>query len=492
MSDISKKIKEKKEFFGKSGKMGTYTVVMALFLLAALVIVNLIVSALPNTFTQFDTSRNKIYTLSSSTKTFIAGLDEDVTLYFVCEGGSELATVRTFLDRYSAQSSRIKVKVADPVKEPKFLAEYNAESCSNYSVIAVSGERYKLVDYADMFYYYNDTVGQVDASTYEYYMNYYGDYFSYYYGDFVEYFNGDASITGAIEYVVAEKVPTVYTLSGHNEADFSSLITTNLQYAGITFDSVNIAIGDDEIPDDCDVIIINVPANDITASEAEKLMEYFDNGGKIILFTQPGCDDFTNLNTFTAHCGLSAVSGTVTENDSGMYYPRYQQIMYPDVNSDHDATSDFALSYASSYPALIGYAHGIELTGADGVTVTSLMDTSSKATTDEDDTARQYSLAAAAEKGDGKLIWIGSAYMLDDTFISASNYGNFYCFYIMFNWMQTAFETGLPDIEAIDLTEPTLTVSSGAANFCGSLLIFVIPLAVIVGGLAYWLVRRKK
>ena len=485
MSDM---IKEKKEFFGKSGKMGTYTAVMAVIVLAVCVFVNLIVASLPSTVTKIDTSSNKMYTLSNATKKYIAGVDKDVTLYYVCQGGQEDAQLRTFLDRYSALSDHIKVRVADPIKDTEFAGKYNVTS--NYSVVAVCGERFKTVGNGDMYYYYNENAGKLSVEEYNYYAQMYGGYMESYFGAFTQYFGGDAMITGAIEYVTAEKVPTVYILEGHSEAELPETITREVfSLAGITYNSLNIAL-DDDIPEDCDLLIINAPSTDITAAEAAKLTSFFDKGGKIYLATAPSCDGFANLMSFTSHCGMTAVPGTITENDASMKYSRNSQYLYPDVSGEHTAMTMFNSEFSGSGSPLVAFAHGIGATGAKDITVTPLLTTSEKAETTENQETRRYSVAAAAE-GAGKLVWIGSSQFLTDTFINGTNGANLYVFYSIFSWMEGAFKSGLPEISGVELTEAMLTVPESQANFWGILFIFIMPIACIGGGLFIWLRRRK-
>ncbi len=481
--------------FGKAGKMGTYTLIITVIVLAALIVINLIAAAIPSKYTAIDTSSNKMYSLSETSRDFVSEITEDVTLYYICQSGSEDSKMRTFLERYEDLSKHIKIKVVDPLEDSSFLSKYNADSISNYSVIAVSEKRYKSVDYGDMYYFYSANSGKIGYSEYQYYAQYYGDYMSYYFGEVTEYFDGDNQITGALEYVTAAKVPMVYLLEGHNEEELTDTVTANLfTYSGIQYDTINIALDDDSIPADADVIIINNPGNDFSAGEAEKLTAFIKDGGNVILITAVGCDSYTNLNAFTKTFGLAAKSGTVSEGDSSMYYSRAPQYIFADINSEHDATSGY-VSYSSSssrMSVLVPYAHGIELVGANGVTTTALMTTSSKAYTTDSDEKSQYNLAAAAEAGDGKLVWIGSSQLLADNFVNGTNGGNFYLFFYMFNWMQGSFTSSLPEIAGVELSEAVLTVSETQANFWGVILIFIIPAAVIGGGLIYFIYRRRK
>ncbi|MBO4321847.1 MAG: GldG family protein [Clostridia bacterium] len=477
---------------GRTGKMGGYTSVMALIVIAAVIFVNLIAASIPSKYTKLDSSVNNIYTLSPASQRFVSSLKEDVTLWFVCTGGSDEEMLRIFLDRYAALSDRVKVKVIDPVKDPGLLVKYpDLESANNFSVLAEGAKRTKLVDYTDLYYYYNENAGEISVDMYNYYSQMYGSSATLesYYGPFTLFFSGDSRITGAIEYVTAEKVPTLYILEGHGEAELSAtLVSALLDSSGVTHSSLNIALGD-EIPEDCDVIVINSPTNDLTEAEAAALSGYFSDGGRILLLTNPAATLFPNLMKLASDAGMSAIPGTVSEGDSSRHYPRNSQYIYPSFNSEHEASSTSA-SYDGQLIA--PSAHGISLDGGDGIVLTWLMKTSDRATTTESSEAASYVLAAAAEKGDGRFVWIGSADMISDTFINGTGGYNLALPDGIFGWMQSSYVSSLGNIEAISMSTSSLTVTEGQANFWGGLLIIVVPLACVAAAIVITVVRRRR
>ena len=75
--------KEKKPIFNRQAKAGTYTAVITLVLLAVLVVVNLLVSALPSQYTVIDTSSLDLYTLSETTEMSVGMIDEPITIYYI-------------------------------------------------------------------------------------------------------------------------------------------------------------------------------------------------------------------------------------------------------------------------------------------------------------------------------------------------------------------------------------------------------------------------
>ena len=480
--------------FGKAGKMGTYTIIISAIVLAVLVVVNLIVSALPSKYTKFDTSATKMYTLSDGTQDFVSGLTQDVTLYYVVVSGQEDEKIETFLARFSDLNPKVKVKNLDPVKEPDFLKKYNAEDLVSTGFLIVSDKRSKAISLSEFYYYANESGEQMSVDEYEYYSSYYGEYFEYYFGVFEPYFDGDSAITGAIEYVTAEKVPTVYILEGHNEKEFEDVITLNLfDYQQITYSKVNIAL--DEIPEDADVIIINTPSTDLAPEETDRLIAYFNNGGKIMLITAGGCEDYTNLCRLTAVAGMAPLSGTVNEGDSGYHNRQSLQLIYPTENTAHDALSVYGsvLIQYGTIRTLMPYPHAIALNGADGVTLSQLLTTTEKAYlgTDSSHTA-SYCIAAATEKGDGKFVWIPSSLFLTSTYLNATNGANFYFASSVLSWMHGDYSSKLPTIAGISMTEPVLSVDANDANLWGTILIVVVPLVILGGGLAYFIYRRRK
>ena len=87
---------------GKVFRSGVYsTAILAAAILLA-VLVNLVVRALPSKYTEFDLSEAKMYTLGDSSVQLAQSLQQDVTIYYLCETGSEDAIITKLLDHYAA------------------------------------------------------------------------------------------------------------------------------------------------------------------------------------------------------------------------------------------------------------------------------------------------------------------------------------------------------------------------------------------------------
>lgn len=114
---------------GKVFRSGVYsTAILAAAILLA-VLVNLVVRALPSKYTEFDLSEAKMYTLGDSSVQLAQSLQQDVTIYYLCETGSEDAIITKLLDHYAAESSHIHWEQKDPTLYPTFAAQYGGRKC---------------------------------------------------------------------------------------------------------------------------------------------------------------------------------------------------------------------------------------------------------------------------------------------------------------------------------------------------------------------------
>ena len=156
----------------------------------------MIIGKLPSKYTEIDVSEQKLYSISDDTAEMLKDLDKDVTIYQIAQNGSEDENISKLLERYEDESDHVKVELKDPVVNPKFVSNYTNSNISSNSLIVTCGDRYKIIDYNNIYEY------QMDYNTYSYQTT----------G-----FDGEGQITSAIAYVVSEDLPVLYTLEGHGE-----------------------------------------------------------------------------------------------------------------------------------------------------------------------------------------------------------------------------------------------------------------------------------
>ena len=63
---------------GKAFRNGAYASLLTALAVAAVILVNLVVGALPAKYTQFDLSETGLYTLTDTSKQILAALEQDV------------------------------------------------------------------------------------------------------------------------------------------------------------------------------------------------------------------------------------------------------------------------------------------------------------------------------------------------------------------------------------------------------------------------------
>lgn len=494
-----KKQRASKQLFGKTEKMGTYTIAMAAIVLAVVVVINLLVGLLPDSLTAFDTSANGLYTISDSTQQYISKLNEDITINWICQNSETDSTLETFLSKYVAMSPHLKLKLLDPVKNPTVLDKYLTEADSqpsNYSFIIESARRYQLIDATELFYYYNSMLdqsyglGEVPYSVYNAYSTYF--YYAESSGYSTEqYFYGDDVITKGIEYVTLESIPHVYILEGHGEQSFSSTLLSFIASNNISYETLTIT---NSVPTDAGCIVINAPKFDLATSETALLREYLAAGGNLMLITSPDNTSFDNLMSLMADYGLSPIDGIIYEGNTS-YYKDNAYYLKPQVSSEHSATK-----YAASYPAYMPRSHGISIADDTGsATVTPLMTTSSSAYSMKDDTKGEpgeqvvgVAASCAAGTETTQLVWYSSADAFTDDTAAAASYGNYYYFFYSLFWMNETYESELATVKGPSISEPILDgLTEISVRVWSVTFAVIIPGIVLIIGIVVW-VRRKR
>ena len=142
---------------GKVFRNGLYSTAILAAAIVLAVLINLLVGAIPKKYTEFDLSAAKMYTLGDSSRQLMQSLDQDVTVYYLCETGSEDAIITKLLDHYADESGHFHWEQKDPALYPTFAAQYGAENASTGSLIVVSGENSEVLNAAELYEYdYSD------------------------------------------------------------------------------------------------------------------------------------------------------------------------------------------------------------------------------------------------------------------------------------------------------------------------------------------------
>ena len=146
MKGISKKHTGQLAFKG-----GSYSLIITAIVLALLIVVNLFVSVMPSTWTKYDISASKLYSITSNTKVVVNNLTQDVTIYWVVQADKEDSIIENLLDKYESLSDHIQVVKKNPDVFPTFTEQYTDETVPNNSLIVESGDRSRYISYNDIY-----------------------------------------------------------------------------------------------------------------------------------------------------------------------------------------------------------------------------------------------------------------------------------------------------------------------------------------------------
>ncbi|WP_297234542.1 GldG family protein [uncultured Flavonifractor sp.] len=468
-------------FRSRAFRAGGYSLAAAAIVIAIAVALNLMVGALPASWTKVDLTDTGLYSLSSQTEQLVAGLEEDVTVYWIVQDGSQDSTMEQLLERYKSLSKHLDVVEKDPVVYPSFAQQYTDATLYNNSLIVVCGDRSRYISYYDI---------------------YVTDYSSYYTnGTTSTQFAGESELTSAIDYVTNEDLPTVYTLTGHGESDLPSELSQGAEDENLLLEELSLVNGE-AVPEDADAIILYSPQRDISSDEKDALLTYLQGGGKLLLVTDYTDTDMPNLAELMEYYGTALMDGIVLEGDSDHHMRGYNYYLLPDINS-HDITQPLMDGYYILMPVAQGITVSDEL--RDGLTVTQLLTTSDSAyakadgyniTTfdkEEGDTDGPFALGVAiteeVEGGQTGIVWLTTSYMFDSDNNMRVAGANNDLFLNALDWMCQR-ESAI-SIRAKDLSTEYLTVPSSTASTWSLILVAVVPLAFLAGGAVVTIRRRR-
>ena len=473
----------KKGINKKTLKNGSYSVVLSVIFVVIIVVVNLIVDAFPSTYTELDVSDQQLFSIGDQTKDFLKELDKDVTIYQIAQSGSEDEVVSKLLQKYEEASDHIKVEKKDPVVNPKFTSEYTDEEVSSNSLIVVCGDRSKIVDYNNIY------ESSMDYTTYSY---------------TTSGFDGEGQITSAISYVTSDNLPVLYTLDGHGEKSLDSTLQEDIEKANIEIKSLNL-LTEESVPEDADCLMINSPSTDISEEERDAIIEYLENGGKAMIFSDYTEESMDNFDAVLENYGVERVDGIVIEGDAQHYAMQMPYYLLPDVSSA-EAVSDFS---SQGYFVLAPYAQGIRQLDnvRDTLTIESLLTTSDDAysktdlntetleKTDEDiDGPFDIGVSITEKVDDDKttqIVYYSTANLMDSQINQMVAGGNEQMITESLNWMCSTDEASTISIPSKSLEVSYLTVTAYDAAYWKICVMGLIPGVFLVVGFVVWLKRRK-
>lgn len=454
---------------------GTYALSITAVVLAILVVLNVLVSALPSSLTKLDISATKLYSITSNTKVVVNALEEDVTIYWIVQSGEEDDVIENLLSKYESLSDHIKVVKKNPDVYPTFAEQYTNETVQNNSLVVECGDRSRFIGYDDIY------IQEADIYSYTYSTS----------------FDGEGAITSAIDYVVTDDLPQLYVLEGHGEQELPQNFKEQIEKENIETNTLSL-LTVDEVPEDADAILIYEPSSDLSEEEVDMLYEYAEDGGKLMVIAGPTEDGILeNLYGLLENYDVETCEGIVVEGNRDSYTMQ-PYVLLPEMSSHEITDSLIEENYYPNMPI----SQGMIINDESGA-VTPLLTTSSESfskiagydlTTyekEEGDVDGPFAVALSIDcSNEGQIVWFSSAAFLDDMYNALSSGSNS-------DLAMNALSSLIGESEAMAIRSKSLnynylSITDSTASLLKTLMIGVFPLTYLGVGVFVILKRRRE
>lgn len=444
-------------------------------MLAILVVLNVLVSALPSSLTKLDISATKLYSITSNTKVVVNALEEDVTIYWIVQSGEEDDVIENLLSKYESLSDHIKVVKKNPDVYPTFAEQYTNETVQNNSLVVECGDRSRFIGYDDIY------IQEADIYSYTYSTS----------------FDGEGAITSAIDYVVTDDLPQLYVLEGHGEQELPQNFKEQIEKENIETNTLSL-LTVDEVPEDADAILIYEPSSDLSEEEVNMLYEYAEDGGKLLVIAGPTEDGILeNLYGLLENYDVETCEGIVVEGNRDRYTMQ-PYVLLPEMSSHEITDSLIEENYYPNMPI----SQGMIINDESGA-VTPLLTTSSESfskiagydlTTyekEDGDIDGPFAVALSIDcSNEGQIVWFSSAAFLDDMYNALSSGSNS-------DLAMNALSSLIGESEAMAIRSKSLnynylSITDSTASLLKTLMIGVFPLTYLGVGVFVILKRRRE
>lgn len=464
--------------------------ISTLLLIAIIISIYFLVTLLLEkvTLPEFDLTENKIYSLSEETKTKLGNLENEITITLI--NYQEIDSVFNFAEKYKLLNNNIKIETISDITSRKDLIEKYSLDSETQLIVISSGEREKTLNEYNLYTYDYSTYETIDTT--------------------------EEAFTNAIVDVTTENKPKIYFMNNHIQYDVDQYFYTIIDLMeedANEVDKVDI-LSFGSIPEDCNTLIITTLSEDITEFEKDKIIEYINKGGKLLILSGPNMTgkDLSNFYEILSQYGISMEEGIVFEgNSSNMLYG------YPDFIVEKMSSSSLTQNLNMNLNICLADAASIKfdtnkkeelnvdfeelvLTSSESFRRTNLNITS-PSKVDSDSNQSELIIGGIANKTidentSSKLIIFGNELFVSSMRITLNGYD----YYLTDLYNNTdivlnsvAYLNEREDIITIrkSYDSVTYTATQLQHNIIMSI-IFITPLVIIIFGIIVWQIRRRK
>jgi len=440
---------------GRSVRYGANATAMTLLFIGVLVMVNVVAVRYPRSV---DVTATQEFTISQQTRQILQELKGPVEIvgYFGSQDRTLEVDVDNLLKKYAAVSPQISYRFIDPDRDP--VAARNDNISAYGQVIVKYGDR-KIT-----------SIG-----------------------------TDEKAITGAILQATQESQTTVYFLVGHGERtldDFAAMAISDvrplLEENNFIVENINLTV-QPAVPLENSVLVIADPQQELTADENRLIGEYFQNGGRLIVLSDPMSP--SPLNDLMTSWGLAWQKNMIVDQQSQLGNPLAPAVLeYPFNDITRDLTGQASVfNSVRSIKELRqdgSVPEGVDLrvllqSSNDSSAATDF--TNGQVTTQANDEIGPLIFGYAVTVGKGRAVVIGDADFINNSYLKVAQ-ANSALFRNIVAWAaaQDAL-ISLPEPEFVN-RQVFLTDSQGTLIFYSSA--FGLPLIFIITGIVVWWRRR--
>lgn len=439
-----------------------------------------------------DLTTDKIYSISESTKTKISGIDEKVTIQLI--NLSNYLYLVDFSNKYTQVNDNIVVQeISDLASRADLMNKYSLTSSDSLIVIKTD-EREETLTLYDLYTYDYTTYEEIDLT--------------------------EEAITNAIVGVTIEEKPNIYFLEGHNyyTEQYFTTIKNAIKSEANNVNTLNILVKG-QIPEDCDCLVITTLKEDITDLERDKIIEYINKGGKILLLTDPNImgATLTNYKKVLDVYGITVSDAILLEQDETKMMAGFPEFILSEISAGTPITQNINMNMNicvidagriefkdDETLSNLGVTYKTIATTSDSAFLRSDLQITSLNKTNKDTDAGNSIIGALAtktlENGEkAELIIFSNALFATDQQIPLDQNYYYYTYAVT-----TANNEDVVLNSVAYLTERTDTITirknhdsvnytvTESQNRIILIIIFAVPVLIIVAGIIIWQIRKRK
>ncbi len=474
-------------------------------------------------YKRFDWTRHQLFTLSPRSREITRSLHGPTDLYILMGSReAQYSDVTELAQRYASENRQLHVHTIDPDRQRDRFLELvqrlglrvvrsnDADVSSENAIVLVRGDHHFEIPRESL-------AGLGDDSTDE---------------------GGGSARTAAAQLTVERAISEGLLRIDHNEStklcfasghgeltleggDSSmSELAATLRHENVNTESVALT-GSASVPNDCDALVIAGPRQAFSPSDAEIVTRYLRNGGNALLLVDPifveGRHAPTGLESIAALGGIELTPTVVIEPDPAHQIPEYLPATFLATEfGEHSITR--ALRGADAR-VLVTTARALKRLAGSSVIPESLMRTTTSAwgetstndairdgslARDGNDVEGPINLALAAQipdvrpapgRGDaaGRLVVIGYSHLASNEALSLgfqARFANGFLVQSSIGWLTARRE--LVEIPPRPALAGALNISTEDVRHIRLYVIFLVPLAAALVGIAVWRARKAQ